>query len=402
MEEQLIMEMYGYLFLITVIVGAVANKTNFCTMGAVSDWVNMGDKSRFYGWLLAIAVAILGGLLLQIGGELSLDETRPTYRSANLALGQYVIGGVLFGIGMTLGSGCGNKTMIRIGAGNLKSVIVLLMMGGTAYLMTTTDLGYQLTFGVLAPLSVDLNQFGVGSQEVSALLMHATAGEEISAYRLLTGVAVILAIFRVIFSNREFRQNRELILGSVIIGLAVVAAWFVTGGPLGQSVLEAVEFMDNPPRGMGVQSLTFGAPTGDLMGLIVTGLDPSMITIGLIAISGVAVGSFLYAITSGNFRIEWFASRADLINHLVGGTLMGLGAILGMGCTFGQGITGLSTLALGSALVMISILLGSALTMKVQYYQLVYEKEATFLKALLSGMADLRLIPNRYRKLDAI
>ena len=402
MEEQLITEMYGYLFLIAAIVGAVANKTNFCTMGAVSDWVNMGDKSRFYGWLLAIAVAILGGLLLQMVGDPSLDETRPVYRSANLVLGQYIVGGLLFGIGMTLGSGCGNKTMIRIGTGNLKSVIVVLMMGGTAYLMTTTDLGYQLTFGLLAPLSINLNQVGIESQEVSALLMHATAGEDISLYRLLTGVAAILAISWVIFRNREFRQNRELIFGSSTVGLAVVAAWFVTGGPLGQSVLEAVEFMDNPPRGMGVQSLTFGAPTGDLMGLIVTGLDRSMITIGLIAITGVAAGSFLYAITSGNFRIEWFASKADFINHLVGGTLMGLGAILGMGCTFGQGITGLSTLALGSALVMASILLGSALTMKVQYYQLVYEEEATFFKALLSGLADLRLIPDRYRRLDAI
>lgn len=402
MEEQLIMEMYGYLFLITVIVGAVANKTNFCTMGAVSDWVNMGDKSRFYGWLLAIAVAILGGLLLQAGGVLSLDETRPYYRSANLALGQYLVGGLLFGIGMTLGSGCGNKTMIRIGAGNLKSVVVVLMMGGTAYLMTTTDLGYQLTFGLLAPFSVDLNQAGIESQEASALLMHVAGGEEISSYRLLTGAAAILIIAWVIFRNREFRQNREVIFGSSMIGLAVVAAWFVTGGPLGQSALEAIEFMDNPPRGMGVQSLTFGAPTGDLIGVIVTGLDRSMITLGLIAITGVAVGSFLYAIVSGNFRIEWFASRSDVVNHLIGGILMGLGAILGMGCTFGQGITGLSTLALGSALVMISILLGSALTMKVQYYQLVYEEEATFTKALLSGLADLRLIPGRYRKLDAI
>ncbi len=400
MEEQVITEMYGYLFLITVILGATANKTNFCTMGAVSDWVNMGDKSRFYAWMLAIAVAILGTLFLQSAGLVELDNSRPTYRSSSLAIGQYIVGGLLFGIGMTLGSGCGNKTMIRIGGGNLKSIVVLLTMGCTAYLMTATDIGYQLTFGLLKPFTVDLSQYGLETQEIASFF--ATCEDDMPYLRAIFSLLISGAILFVIFRNAEFRKHLELVTGGIVVGLTVAAAWFITGGPLGTSVLEAIEFMDNPPRGMGVQSLTFGAPTGDLWGLIITGLDSSMITVGLIAIAGVATGSFVYSITTGNFRIEWFVSREDFINHMIGGVLMGLGAILGMGCTFGQGITGLSTLAVGSILVLISILIGSALTMKVQYYKIVYEEEATFWAALSSGMADLRLIPDRFRKLDAV
>ena len=49
--------------------GAVANKTNFCTMGAVSDWVNMGDTGRLRAWLLAMAVAILGVTVLDGDGQ---------------------------------------------------------------------------------------------------------------------------------------------------------------------------------------------------------------------------------------------------------------------------------------------------------------------------------------------
>lgn len=402
MEDQLIIEMYGYLLLVTVIVGGVANRTNFCTMGAVSDWVNMGDKSRFYAWMFAIVIAILGTLLLQGAQFIDLEATRPSYRSSTLAVGQYIVGGLLFGVGMTLGSGCGNKTMVRLGAGNLKSLVVLLTMGSAAYLITATDLGYQLTFGLLEPLSINLTQYGVESQEMTSLLASIMGAEDLFFSRSLVSISIAALLLWVIFRNQAFRNDLELVVGGAVIGLAVVAAWFITGGPLGSSVLEAVEFMDNPPRGMGGQSLTFGAPTGELWGLILTGFDASMITVGLIAIAGIALGSFLYAVSSGKFRLEWFASMEDFKNHVIGGLLMGVGAMLGMGCTFGQGITGLSTLALGSLLVLGAILLSSALTMKIQYYKLVYEEEAPFLAALLSSLADLRLLPNHLRKLDAV
>ncbi len=402
MEEQLISELYSYLFLIALLIGVVANRTNFCTMGAVSDWVNMGDKNRFYSWMLAIAVSILGVLLLQIGDVLSLEGTRPNYRSANFAWGQYIAGGLIFGIGMTLGSGCGNKTMVRLGAGNLKSLLVLCMMGGSAYLMTTTDLGYQLTFGLLEPLSVELRGEQLEGQELAALVAMATGGDVAALYRPWVSLAVVAALLFLVFRDGTLRNHMELVAAGVLIGLAVVTVWWLTGGAFGREVLEATTFMDNPPRGMGVQSLTFGAPTGDLWRLLLTRLDGSMITPGLVLVFGVAVGSFLYAMATRTFRIEWFNSREDFVRHLIGGTLMGVGAMLGMGCTFGQGITGVSTLALGSFLVLASIIFGSALTMKIEYYKIVYEEEATFMAALSSSLVDLKVLPARFRKLEAI
>jgi hypothetical protein len=92
----------------------------------------------------------------------------------------------------------------------------------------------------------------------------------------------------------------------------------------------------------------------------------------------------------------------DFITHVIGGLLMGIGGILGMGCTIGQGITGVSTLAIGSYITLGSIIFGSALTMKIQYYRMVYEDEASFPKALLTSLVDMKLLPGGLRRLDAV
>ena len=115
-------------FIIAFIMGAVATKTNFCTMGAVSDLVNMGDSGRIRAWLLAMAVAMIGVTVVEAMGVVSVDSTRPPYRGSNFAWLEYILGGIMFGIGMTLGSGCGNKTLIRIGGGNLKSIVLFAII----------------------------------------------------------------------------------------------------------------------------------------------------------------------------------------------------------------------------------------------------------------------------------
>src|SRR3990172_1774333 len=132
-------------FLIAMVMGAVANKTSFGTMGAVSDWVNMEDKGRLRAWMLAITVAMVGVLALEAMGTVKLPGgTFPPYRTENFAWLRYLLGGAMFGIGMTLGSGCGNKTFVRIGGGNLKSLVLLVFFAApAAYLMLWGSIGEQ-------------------------------------------------------------------------------------------------------------------------------------------------------------------------------------------------------------------------------------------------------------------
>jgi uncharacterized membrane protein YedE/YeeE len=403
-------------FVIAVIMGAVVNKTNFCTMGAVSDMVNMGDYGRIRAWLLAIAVALLGVTGLEYLGMVEVSSTFPPYRNGQLVFGENILGGFLFGIGMTFASGCGNKTLIRIGGGNLKSVLVFIIIALIAWYMINPFPGSDKTlFSVLfydwiRPMSVDL----ASQQDIGAVI----STENTALVRLIAGGIIGLILLVLIFRSADFRSSRDNILGGVVVGLVILAAWYTSSNiavDADDSLYSMSDYYSEwdmladddsgkPKRGSAVaaQSFTFINPIGQAYGFIQSGLDRALVTFGLVSAIGVILGSFLWSLVSRSFRIEWFVDVRDFFTHLVGAILMGFGGVLAMGCTIGQGITGVSTLAIGSILTLISIVFGSALTMKIQYYKLVYEDEASFFKALLTSLVDMRLLPASLRKLDAV
>lgn len=404
-------------FGVALIMGAAANKTNFCTMGAVSDWVNMGDTGRMRAWLFAIAVAMLGVAALEFAGMVNPDTAFPPYRSTQFIWAENLLGGLMFGIGMTFASGCGNKTLIRIGGGNLKSVLVLLIVAVIAYFMTNPFPGSDKTlFTVLfndwlRPLAVNLGT----RQDLGTVI----AGEEhAGTARFVIGGILGLLILAFVFKSSDFRSNRDNILGGLMVGLAVLAAWYVTSNTTVrvdgtvytlQDYVQQWDFLAGSEEGkpadsrpLSPQSFTFINPMGQTLGYVAAGFNKAMVTFGVMALLGVVAGSFLWSLISRSFRIEWFASVKDFVNHAFGAVLMGFGGVLALGCTIGQGITGVSTLAMGSFITFFGIVLGSALTMKVQYYKMVYEGEATFFKALITGLVDLKLLPASMRKLEAV
>src|SRR5204862_838070 len=160
------------------------------------------------------------------------------------------------------------------------------------------------------------------------------------------------------FTSAGFRARTDQIFAGICVGLLIVSGWYATG------VVGADEFEPTP-----LQSFSFVAPVADSLQYLMT-YTGSTIGFGVAAVFGVVIGSFLYAIATRNFRIEGFASREDLANHLLGAALMGFGGVCALGCTVGQGITGVSTLAFGSLLALIATIFGAALTMKVQYHLL--------------------------------
>ena len=361
-------------FLGALVFGVVANKTHFCIMGSISDWVNMGSRVRFRAWMLSIGIAILGSQAMVQLGWVDLDGTM--YRSANFGLAGFLIGGLLFGIGMTLGAGCGQRTLVRVGGGNLKSLVVLIVMAITAY-ATLRGLLAPVRIDVFGPLSIDLEAQGITSQGIETVLAHLVGA---SGQTLAVIVALVLGLGAIIYAlkDKDFRASVDNILAGVTIGVLVVGAWYVTG-VIGNDDFEPVP----------VEALTFIAPTGNTVNYLMTWTGAE-INFGIAVVLGMIVGSFLYAISSGNFRVEAFANRADMRNHLIAGVLMGFGGVLSFGCTIGQGVSGMSTLALGSLVALLSIMLGSALTMKVQYYML----DDGFWSSLHQSLADLRLLPS--------
>lgn len=401
---------------LSVLLGAIVNKTNFCTMGAVSDMVNMGDYGRFRAWLLAIAVAMIGVSILEYLNIVNITDTFPGYRSTQLIYVENILGGFLFGIGMTYASGCGNKTLVRIGGGNIKSILVFIVIAVISYYMTfpfpdsDKTLYSVLFYDWVNPLAISLDSH----QDIGALL--STDNTQIA--RLIAGLVVACGMLFYVFKSSDFRSSKDNILGGILIGLIILAAWYITSN-IGVNaedsnyslpeyyeewdmLAESDEGKPATRRTLNSQSFTFINPIGQTFGYIKDSFSTNLLTFGLVSVFGVIIGSFLWSLISRSFRVEWFASVKDFINHFIGAILMGFGGVLALGCTVGQGITGMSTLAVGSILTFISIIFGGSLTMKIQYYKLVYEDDATFMKAFITALVDMKLLPSAMRQLDEV
>ncbi len=362
-------------FLAAAVFGAIANKTNFCTMGAVSDWINMGDKNRLRAWFLAIGVAIIGAQLLQAGGVVDLGKS--IYLTANFGWLGHALGGFLFGVGMTLGGGCGQRTLVRVGGGNLKSLVVMLLMAITAY-MTLRGLFAPARINAIEVANLDLAARNMPDQGIATLVQSVTGVADMSMVRWMVAAIVGLGFILYALVSREFLKSYKNLFAGFSIGLLVVAGWYITG-KLGFDEFEPIR----------LESYTFVAPVAENLNYLMT-YTGSTINFGIAAVFGIIAGSFLYAVLSGSFRIETFSSREDMVNHVIGGVLMGFGGVLALGCTIGQGVTGMSTLALGSVITLFMIIFGAALTMKVQGHMM---DEQPFFRALRLSLADMKLLP---------
>ncbi|HEX9673690.1 MAG TPA: YeeE/YedE family protein [Burkholderiales bacterium] len=374
MEITIHVQVLAAVFGAAVILGAVTSKTNFCAMGAVSDWVNIGDTGRMRAWVFAMAVALAGVIALEAAGVVNLSgETFPPYRTANFAWIRYLLGGLMFGVGMTLASGCGNRTLVRIGGGNLKSLMVVAIFATSAYLMLWTPLYEKAFLPWVAATTVNLQSYGVANQELGTVLAGMFGMGRSQALNLAVAAAVAAGMVVFCFKSADFRGERDHILGGAVVGLAIVFGWWLTGGSIGRDWKEYAEMAAAVPSRVQVQSYTFVAPMGDTLRYLLDPLNFSLVNFGVAALAGVVLGSSLWAVLAGQFRIEWFASWSDFANHAVGAVLMGIGGVLSMGCTFGQAITGISTLAIGSILTFLAIVIGAAGTMKYQYWRITRE-----------------------------
>ena len=342
--------------------GAISQRTQFCTMGALSDAVHVGDWRRLRMWVLAIAVAILGFNALVAFGVLAAGES--VYANPRLLWLSHLVGGAMFGVGMVLASGCGAKTLVRVGGGNLKSLVVLLVLGATAFATLK---------GVTAVLRVDtVDAVGVtlpSTQELPALLAWATGWSATAVAGWLGGV-LGLGLIAWVCARREGREV-DVLLGGIGIGACVVAVWWLSGGPgfvpEHPATLEAV-FLATNSRHM--ESLSFVAPVGYALDWLVLYSDANkVLTIGIVACAGVVVGSWAMAILGKSFRWEGFGGVEDLANHLGGAALMGVGGVTALGCTIGQGISGVSTLSVGSFITLAAIGAGAFAALNYQAWR---------------------------------
>ncbi len=362
-------------FVAAAVLGAIAHHTRFCAVGAISDWLHFGDTARLRALWLAIGVAILGVQLLEFYAPIDLQQS--VYLTTDFGWLGHLLGGLLFGIGMTLASGCAQRALVLAGGGNLKALVVLFVLAITAE-MTRRGLLAPVRAGI-GVTNIDLSRYGMADQSAASWAALLTGSSGSAALRTAVALVVGCGVLALVFSGRDFLRRFDQMLAGLGVGLAIVAGWYITG-VIGRDAAAPVP----------LDSYSFVAPAAELLQYLThTG---STLSFGVAAVLGVIFGSLLYAVATGKFRLEGFASPGDLAAHLAGGALMGFGGVVALGCTIGQGITGMSTLALGSALTLGAILFGAALAMRVQYHLL---DRRGLGHALLLALADMCLLRPR-------
>ncbi|MCB1509581.1 MAG: YeeE/YedE family protein [Hyphomicrobiaceae bacterium] len=315
-----------------IVLGLAARLGRFCTLAAIEDAMYGGNTRRLRMWALAMAVAIIGVALSAQFGAINLSKT--LYHGLPFNPLAWVLGGVLFGVGMAFCGTCAFGTLVRIGGGDLRALFVSLILAISAY-MAVAGPTAELRLSLLNPLAIGGDDFPRTLVQLTPYLAPLT-----------WPIVIAVALVAWSISSATFRRSRRLIGWSVAAGLTILAGWLST------AILGADPFDPQP-----VASHTYSVPLGQTL-LFVMAMSSTSLTFGIGATLGVVVGAFLGATIRREFRWEAADDAHEMRRHLVGAFLMGTGGVFAGGCTIGQGLSAASVLALSTPVVLISIWVG--------------------------------------------
>ncbi len=351
-------------FALSILFGAIAQRTHFCTMGAVADIVNIGDWTRMRMWVMAIGVAMIGfNSMVALGW---VDASKTVYGGQRIMWLSALVGGAMFGFGMVLASGCGSKTLVRIGGGNLKSLVVFLMLGLAAFatlkgITAVARVATVDTVFIATPMGQDLPSLVAAASGASKATLAAVLGLVLGGGLLAWALAAPAG------------RTGETLLAGLGIGAVVALTWWVSGrlGYVAEdpnTLQEAFVATTNPQR---MEALSFVAPVAYTLDWLMFFSDKSkVLTLAIVSTVGVVVGSAAVALLSRSFRWEGFRNAADTADHLIGAALMGVGGVTALGCTVGQGLSGVSTLSLTSFVALAAIIAGAVAALRLQTWRI--------------------------------
>jgi uncharacterized membrane protein YedE/YeeE len=329
-------------FVIGLVFGVVGLLSGFCLMSSLRDLWTTTDTRKIRSYATALAVAIAGTQLLAGTGIVNIGAS--LYLQPSFSAPLIFFGGLLFGLGMVLANGCASRALVLLGKGNLRSLVVITVIGITA----------QMTLkGLIAPARIAfLDWTKTAPTAVSAPALLSTMGLDDISARLIATLIASGALLIYAFSDKQFRRSYGQIAAGLIIGLLVVAGWAATGW------FAADDF--NP---IAVSSLTFVSPMADSVQytMLSTGLT---LNFGIALVAGVLLGSLVTATLTGRFELEGYTSVTHTGRSLAGAAFMGIGGAMAYGCSIGQGLTGVSTLAMPSFIALAGILSGAAFAIR--------------------------------------
>ena len=323
---------------IGLIYGSIGLVSGFCMMSSMRGWLAEGDGRLVRTYALAMGTGIAASQILAAAGLVDLGKS--IYLQQTFSAPVLFFGGLLFGYGMVLSNGCGSRALVLLGRGNLRSLVVVIILAIFA----------QMTLkGLIAPARiamVGVSQTTTATNSLPAILASLGLGAVGARMIAASAIAALLIIFA--FAYAPFRQSPGQILAGIAVGLLVAAGWYATG------YLGADDFNPVP-----VTSLTFIAPIADALQYVMLSTG-STLNFGIVTVFGVFFGSLVTALLTGRFHLEGYSSPRHMLRSAGGAALMGTGGVMAFGCSVGQGLTGLSTLALASFIAVAGIMLGTA------------------------------------------
>lgn len=324
--------------LIGLAYGSVGLLSGFCMMSGLRGWWAEGDGRLVRTYALAMGIAIAASQLLAARGLVDLSKS--IYLQPSFSAPVVFFGGILFGYGMVLSNGCGARALVLLGRGNLRSFVVVVVLGIFA----------EITLkGLIAPAriaAVQLTQLTVKTASLPAALANLGLTPSLSRGLAASLIGAALIIFAL--SHAPFRRSPGQVVAGLLVGILIAAGWYATG------TLGADEFNPVP-----VASLTFVAPIADSLQYVMLSTGSSL-SFGIATVGGVFAGSLATALATGRFRLEGYRSPQHMLRSAGGAALMGTGGVMALGCSIGQGLTGMSTLAFASFIAVAGILLGAA------------------------------------------
>ncbi|WP_299936580.1 YeeE/YedE family protein [uncultured Pelagimonas sp.] len=321
-----------------ILLGLAARLGRFCTLGAIEDALYGGSMVRMRMWGVAIGFAILGSFTLIGTGY--LDGASSYYLSIRWMPMASVIGGLVFGYGMALSGNCGYGAVARLGGGDLRSFVIVLVMGVSTYVVLS---------GPLAPMrNAVFPQIDVTSTDIPPGIAHHLAK--------LTGISVPLiggtmgaAILLGSLLSKDIWDKPAQVVWAFVVGFAIVSGWAGTAW-VAESGFEALPIVSH----------SFAAPMGESILWFMTGsVRPLSFAVGSVA--GIWVGAFVGSMIKGHFRWEACEDPRELKRQIFGAGLMGAGAVLALGCSVGQGLSAFSVLALSAPVTFLAIFAGAAI-----------------------------------------
>lgn len=323
-----------------LLLGLAARMARFCTLGAIEDALYAHNWDRIRMWAIALSVAIASTFILADAGIVHLDQT--LYARTAWSPIASILGGLVFGYGMAIAGNCGYGALARLGGGDLRSLMIVIAMGVTAYVVLSGPLAWLRIF-IFAP-----GEASPDGPNGYADLIANTLG--IAPLWIALAVAVALAVWGI--ANKEFRAQHGDILWSVGVGVAVSSGW------AGTSYLSNHSFDVIP-----VQSHSYTVPVGETLLFLMTGSSGGL-SFAIGSVSGVLLGAVVGSFLKGHFRWEACDDPQELRRQILGGALMGIGGVVALGCSVGQGLTAFATLTFSAPVVLVSIFVGAALGLR--------------------------------------